>query len=94
MVRIKLDEDVKPVSEFRQNAAKFVQHVRDTHRPLVLTQHGKSAAVLLDVREYERMLDELEIMPGVREAQQEIAAGLGVPHDQAAKQLRDRFKGR
>jgi antitoxin YefM len=94
MVRIKLDEDVKPVSEFRQNAARFVQQVRDTHRPLVLTQHGKSAAVLLDVGDYERMLDALEVMPGVREAEREMDEGQGIPHDHAVKQLRARFKDR
>jgi antitoxin YefM len=94
MERIKLDDDVKPVSEFRQNAARFVQQVKQTRRPLVLTQHGKSAAVLLDVGEYERMLDELEIMPRLREAEREMDAGLGIPHEVAIKRLRDRFKGR
>jgi antitoxin YefM len=81
MERIKLDEDVKPVSEFRQNAARFVAQVRETHRPLVLTQHGKSAAVLLDVREYERMLDTLELMKDVARAERQIAAGEVFDHD-------------
>ena len=94
MDRIKLDEDVKPVSEFRQNAARFVQQVRTTRRPLVLTQHGKSAAVLLDVGEYERMLDELELMPAIREAEREMDAGNGIPHEVAVERLRNRFRGR
>jgi antitoxin YefM len=81
MVRIKLDEDVKPVSEFRQNAARFVQQVRETHRPLVLTQHGKSAAVLLDVREYERLVDAIDLMRDVARAEKEIEAGEVVDHD-------------
>ncbi|MDB4952054.1 MAG: type toxin-antitoxin system Phd/YefM family antitoxin [Gemmatimonadetes bacterium] len=94
MDRIRLDEDVKPVSEFRQNAARFVQQVRDTHRPLVLTQHGKSAAVLLDVREYERLLDSVELMEGIREAERELDAGLGVPHERVMADLLERFDGR
>ena len=51
MININLDSDIKPLSEFRANAAIFVKHVKETKRPLVLTQRGKSAAVLLDVSE-------------------------------------------
>ena len=51
---IRFTRDIRPLSEFRANAAAFVQQVRRTRLPLILTQHGKSAAVLLDVEEYER----------------------------------------
>ena len=46
---INLEEDIRPLSEFRAHAASFVEHVKKTGRPLVLTQYGKSAVVLLDV---------------------------------------------
>ncbi|HET6765061.1 MAG TPA: type II toxin-antitoxin system Phd/YefM family antitoxin [Longimicrobiaceae bacterium] len=87
MQRINLDEDVRPVSEFRQNAAKFVQQVRTTHRPLVLTQHGRSAAVLLDVGEYERMLETLGVVRDVARAEREIEAGEVIDHDKVFDQL-------
>ena len=56
MSRIQLDEDIRPLSEFRANVASFIEHVRETKRPLVITQRGKSAAILLDVAEYEALL--------------------------------------
>ncbi|TVP74124.1 MAG: type II toxin-antitoxin system Phd/YefM family antitoxin, partial [Gemmatimonadales bacterium] len=55
MPRIKPSEDVQPLSAFRANAAGFLDQVRETKRPLVLTQHGKSAAVLLEVGQYEAL---------------------------------------
>jgi len=94
MQRIHLAQDVRPVSEFRQNAAKFVHQVRSTGRPLVLTQHGKSAAVLLDVAEYERLLDGAELMDTLRAAERELDAGLGIPHEQVMADLLRRFEGR
>lgn len=94
MRRPNLDEDVQPVSEFRANAAKFVLRVRETRRPLVLTQHGKSAAVLLDVGEYERMLDTIELLRAVNEGGRQIEAGQVVDHDQAMAQLLEKYKGR
>lgn len=51
--------DVHPVTEFRAHASAFLDQVRATKRALILTQHGRSAAVLLDVAVWEELLDEL-----------------------------------
>jgi prevent-host-death family protein len=59
MQRVILDQDVKPISEFRANAASLVQQVQRTKRPLVSTQQGRGPAVLLDVSEYESSLRSL-----------------------------------
>jgi len=53
MPKVKPSKDIQPLSTFRANAASLVQQVRETKRPLVLTQRGCSAAIVLDVDEYE-----------------------------------------
>ena len=60
MPRIRLDRDLRSVTEFRANAAKLIERVRTTKRPLVLTQHGRGAAVLVDVGEFEKMVEHLQ----------------------------------
>lgn len=90
--RLKLNSDIKPVSEFRANAAELIEHVRNSGRPLVLTQRGHSAAVLLDVGEYERMVDEIELLSDVRTAMQQIEAGQAVSNHDAKAELRRRFR--
>ena len=92
MRRLVIDQDIKPLSELRANAASIVQQVRDTKRPLILTQHGRSAAVLLDVNEYEKLLDKLEVLQDIRVAEQEFEQGLGTSHKAALKQSLDRLK--
>lgn len=72
MVRIDLDKDVKPISEFRANATSLIDQVNKTKRPLVITQHGKSSAVILDVREYEALLDKIELLSDLAEAEEDI----------------------
>jgi prevent-host-death family protein len=89
--RPKLDRDVKPVSEFRANAAELIEHVKLSGRPLVLTQRGHSAAVVLDVVEYERMVEELELLTDVRTAVAQIEAGKAISNRQAKAELRKRF---
>jgi antitoxin YefM len=91
MPRIKPSEDVQPLSAFRANAAGFLDQVRETKRPLVLTQHGKSAAVLLDVRQYEALIEEVEVVRDIRQAKAELAAGEGLSHEDVVKELRARL---
>jgi len=72
MERIELDKDVKPISEFRANATNLIEQVNKTKRLLVITQHGKSSAILLDVSEYEALLDKIEFLTDLAEAEEDI----------------------
>lgn len=80
MHRLVLDQDIRPLSEFRSNATAFLKQVHDTKRPLVITQHGKGVAVLLDVREFEAMQAKIELLEEIYQAETQLAAGLGVEH--------------
>ena len=62
----------------------------DAREPVILTRHGRSDAVLLDVESYEGMLDELALSRDVRQAEQQVAAGKTVAHAAVAKRLRAR----
>jgi antitoxin YefM len=84
----KLSQDIQPLSEFRANTARFLRHVQETRRPLVLTQRGRGTAVLLDIHEYERLLDRAELAEDIRLAEAQLDRGEGVPHDVAREQIR------
>ena len=88
----RIDTDIKPVSEFRANAAELIDHLRHSGRPLVLTQRGHSAAVLIDVGDYAELIEELELLRDVRTATKQIESGKGVPNREAKAQLRRRFR--
>jgi prevent-host-death family protein len=91
MRRLKIDKDIKPVSEFRANAAELIEQVRSSGRPLVLTQHGHSAAVVMDVEGYEQIMEEIELLRDVRTAVAQLAAGEGVSNRAAKSELRRRL---
>ena len=91
MQRVILDQDVKPISEFRANAASLVQQVQRTKRPLVITQQGRSAAVLLDVTEYEKLLAKLELLQDIQTAETQIDSGQGISHAAARRKTLGRF---
>jgi len=91
MTRVRPSSDIRPLSEFRANAAALVRHVQGTKRPLVLTQRGRSAAVLLDVEAYDALVEQVEVLRDVKRAEREVAADRGVPHRSAITALRRRL---
>ena len=87
MPRLNLNEDVKPLSEFRANVTACLRQTRQTRRPLVITHHGKPAAVLLGVSEYERLMQNMEILEDICLAEDQLAQGGGISHAAALEQV-------
>ena len=83
MQRIKIDQDIRSMSEFRTGIASFLKQVHDTKRPLIITQHGKGAAVLLDVGEFEAMQEKLELLKDIQISVSQIENGEGIAHENA-----------
>ncbi|MBL4828391.1 MAG: type II toxin-antitoxin system Phd/YefM family antitoxin [Aliivibrio sp.] len=92
MSRIHFDQDIQPLSEFRAGVTSFIKQINETRRPLVITQHGKGVAVVLDVAEYEAMQEKIELLEEMRTAEAQIASGLGVSNEDARAQVLGRIK--
>ena len=92
MQRIKLNTDIRPLSEFRANVASIIDEVRKTKRPIVITQHGKSAAVMLDVSEYESLLEKLELLTDIHTAETQLQKEEGISHREAKQNILERIK--
>jgi prevent-host-death family protein len=92
MQRLKIDQDIKPLSEVRTGIASFIKQVHDTKRPLVITQHGKGVAVLLDVQEYEKIQEKIELLSDVHKSITQLESGQGIEHSEAKKSLMQRLK--
>jgi antitoxin YefM len=92
MQRLKIDQDIKPLSEVRIGIANFIKQVHDTKRPVVITQHGKSVAVLLDAHEYEAIQEKLELLTDVQAAISQLENGQGLVHEDAKEKVLNRVK--
>ena len=85
MKRIQFDEDIQPLSEFRSKVTYYLDKVKKNKRPLIITQNGKSAAILLGVSEYESMVEKIEILEDIKLTESQISQGLGVDHSAVKK---------
>lgn len=92
MKRLKVNEDIRPMSEFRTGIASFLKQVHNTKRPLIITQHGKGVAVLLDAGEYEALQEKIELLQDIQISFNQIEAGEGIEHEEARAMLLKRIR--
>jgi len=92
MQRLKINQDIKPLSEVRTGIANFIKQVHDTKRPVIITQHGKGVAVLLDAHEYEAMQEKLELLTDVQISLNQLENGEGIDHEDAKEKVMKRVQ--
>jgi prevent-host-death family protein len=71
--------EIVPVTDLRHNAAEVLEGLRASGQPLVITQRGRAAAVMLSVEAFERVERERELLRLLARGEKEIAEGRG--HD-------------
>jgi antitoxin YefM len=87
MQKLKIDQDIKPLSEVRNGMAKFIKQIHDTKRPVIITQHGKGVAVLLSTNEFEAMQEKIELLSDIQTSLTQLGKGAGISHKDAKKKL-------
>ena len=84
-------EDV-PVADLRTRMETILEQIQSTRRPVVVTQEGQDAAVLVDIESYRSLLEELELLKDVHRGLADIEAGRVIPHEEVRAFLLDRYK--
>jgi len=79
----RFSEDVHSVTELKTKASALVEQVRRSRRPMLLTRRGHGVAVLVDLGEYERLVDRARFIEAVEQGVKAAAAGDLHPHDEA-----------
>src|SRR5687768_3318470 len=91
MPALRLSQDIRPVTDLKAHGAEIVRQVGETHRPVVLSRHGRAVAVVRYVEEYGGLQDaagRAELQAAVEEAEGEIAGGRSIPGDVVKRQLK------
>ena len=53
-------EDIRSLTDFTRNARDYVQRLKETRSPVVLTINGKAALVVQDAESFQEMRERLE----------------------------------
>ena len=89
-------EKIFPITDLQRRAGQIVDAVRQTDDPVIITQRGRPAAILISAERYRCIeqdlgrLDELEMEEMVREAKLEIASGNTISHGEVKRRVAGR----
>ena len=88
MPPIQISQDILPVAKFKAHVSEVLRNVRANGRPVVITQNGEPAGVLLSPREYDQLTYQQRFLDSVHRGLADIAAG----HVHSAESVKQRIK--
>ena len=75
------------VTTLKRKATELLTAVETDRTPILITQHGLPAAVLVDVETYERQQQLLAVLEGIARGELAVDDGRVVTHADARKRL-------
>lgn len=75
MRAVRIAEDIVPVSDFKAQAADWLRRVAETDHPIVITQNGKAAGVLLSPAQFDALTERARFVAAVDEGLADVEAG-------------------
>ena len=73
-----ITRDIQSLTTFRRRSGDFMKQLKKSKRPVVLTVKGKAAAVVLDARAYQRLIDiaaQADAREGIRQGLEQAKKG-------------------
>lgn len=84
---INIVEDIIPVTKVREQIGSVIERARATKRPIVVTQNGSAAVVIIDAAQYQQELQERDLLRAILEGEDDIRKGRTVSHEEVEAML-------
>ena len=72
---INVSEGIVPLGEFKTNASRIIREIAGSDEPLVITQNGRPAAVLMSPSAFQELRERHEFLEAVAEGLADSEAG-------------------
>ena len=90
--RLSLAEDIVPIGEFKTHASEYVRRVKASQGPVVITQNGRAAAVVISATRYEELEYRESVRAAIRKGLASAERGPNLPLTTVADALRARIR--
>jgi prevent-host-death family protein len=88
-------KDIESLTAFKRNTSEYVERIKKSGSPLVLTVNGRAELVVQDAESYQRMLellDRAETIEAVREGLESVRAGRTMSLDEFDREMRKKIR--
>jgi prevent-host-death family protein len=75
------------VTTLKRRATQIIAELEDAQEPVLITQHGRPAAYLIDIQTYDGLQQRLALLEGIARGERAIEDGRVVSHVAARKRM-------
>ena len=90
MNNLNVSNDIIPIGEFKISLSKCLKNVQNTGHPLIITQNGRPAGVLISPSEYDELVHKKLFLNSVNRGLSDIESG----NVYSTKELKEKLKAR
>ena len=89
---MKLSQDLKPVSYFKNNMAAVIRKLNENQGTMIITQNGEAKAVLIDIKAYEDLQETLAMLEMIAQGNKSVTEGRYRPAEEVLNELEERIE--
>lgn len=76
------------VTTLKRQATRLIAELQEDRNPVLITEHGRPAAYLVDVRTFDDQQSRIRILEGIARGERAIQERRTVTHEQARKRMK------
>ncbi|WP_373499166.1 type II toxin-antitoxin system Phd/YefM family antitoxin [Desulfococcus sp.] len=85
MKPLNVSKNIVSLSEFKAKASQMLYEVQSTHHPIVITQNGKAAAVLISPEAFDFLTEQARFIDAVQKGLADVEKGRVVADENAGE---------
>ena len=75
MKSIHVSENIVSLSDFKNHASKMLRQMQSSHRPIIITQNGRAAGVLISPAEFDLLSEQSRFIQAVQSGLSDVEQG-------------------
>lgn len=76
------------VTTLKRQATRILSELQEKKDTILITEHGRPAAYLVDVQTYERLCHKIRILEGIALGEKAVQNGQTITHEQAKMRMK------
>lgn len=82
-----VSKNIVSLSDFKNKASRMLHDIQSSHRPLIITQNGKAAAVLISPADFDDLSEQARFVEAVQKGMADVQHGRIIPDEDLEKSL-------
>lgn len=78
---------VEVVTQLKRHATDILADLHLNKEPILITEHGKPSAYLLDVDDYEHLQSRMSLLEGIARGERDLSQGKTLTHEAAKERF-------